>query len=258
MSNILIKVLPLSLFLSLPVFAEDDVQDMSDPLAVYTQLGAGYTDKGINLKVGRSYDTGSASTMAMNVLEIKGIAGEALGWNGEAREDNNDSIDSARFRNVQVSTKNGRGSQVDINYDFNHEFGTASYSFIQASPKFGPFQLFPLAGLGAAFGNNVIGDDGKVISGYSVPGTFLLVGMYSKIEITDKIWFNFNPMWMTTLSGSELYKEYGFEKDDSVLRQEVALSYQFTPVFNVRYFSNWSDKTDFEDGDHRIEFNYQF
>ena len=85
-----------------------------------------------------------------------------------------------------------------------------------------------------------------------------MVGMYTKIEITDKLWLNFNPMWMTTLSGSDLYKEHGFESDDSILRQEVAVSYQFTPVFNVRYFSNWSDKTDFADGDHRIEFNYQF
>ncbi|MGR5253997.1 hypothetical protein ACPV5S_17530 [Vibrio astriarenae] len=35
--------------LSLNVMANEseEVQDMSDPLAVYTQVGAGYTDKGI-------------------------------------------------------------------------------------------------------------------------------------------------------------------------------------------------------------------
>lgn len=34
-----------------------DVQDMSDPLSVYTQAGLGYTDKGLNLKIGQAYDT---------------------------------------------------------------------------------------------------------------------------------------------------------------------------------------------------------
>jgi len=58
--------------MSFMAFAEDDVQDMSDPLAVYTQVGAGYTDKGINLKVGQAYDTGSDLTAGMNVIEVKG------------------------------------------------------------------------------------------------------------------------------------------------------------------------------------------
>ena len=57
----------------------DDVQDMSDPLAVYTQAGVGITNKGINFKVGQAYDTGNPSTMGMNIIEIKGIAGETLG-----------------------------------------------------------------------------------------------------------------------------------------------------------------------------------
>ena len=38
---------------------EKDVQDMSDPLAVYTQVGGGLTDKGANFKFGQTYDTGS-------------------------------------------------------------------------------------------------------------------------------------------------------------------------------------------------------
>ena len=54
--------------------AEKEVQDMSDPLAVYTQAGMGLTDKGINIKVGQTYNSGDPEVMAMNVIEVKGIA----------------------------------------------------------------------------------------------------------------------------------------------------------------------------------------
>ncbi|SEG44232.1 hypothetical protein [Vibrio hangzhouensis] len=232
---------------------DSQVQDMSDPLAVYTQLGGGITDRGLNFKMGQTFDTGSETTMGMNVLEIKGALGETLGF----RDDANDSVDSMRFRRFQADMTNGRGMQIDANYDFNAEAGSLSYSFIQALPKFGPVQFYPLAGVGVAFANNALGDNGEVISGYSVPGTFGLVGTYTKIEITDKIWLNYNPMWMTTLSGSTLYTEAGFNGESSVLAHEVAASYQFTPRFNVRYFANWTEYSQFKDGEHRIEFNYQ-
>ncbi len=68
-----------ALTLSAHAIANDaDVQDMSDPLAVYTQAGLGYTDKGLNLKIGQTYDTGSDTTMGMNVVEVKGFAGDAV------------------------------------------------------------------------------------------------------------------------------------------------------------------------------------
>lgn len=252
------KELTLASVLALTAFGvvaneTEEVQDMSDPLAVYTQLGAGITDRGLNLKVGQTYDTGSDITMGMNVLEIKGAMGDTLGFRDYAT----DSIDSLRFRNFGVDLTNGRGRQVDINYDFDSEMGSASYSFIQALPALGPLQLYPLAGVGASFGNNVVGDNGEVISGYSIPGTFGLVGAYTKITVTDKIWLNYNPMWMSTLSGSDTYKDEGFAGDSSILAHEVAASYQFTPRFNVRYFANWNEHVNFKDGEHRIEFNYQ-
>ncbi|MDF2153546.1 hypothetical protein [Vibrio sp. CAU 1672] len=236
--------------------ADDEVQDMSDPLAIYTQVGGGITDKGLNFKMGKTYDTGKDNVAGMNVLEIKGMGGEALGWHDDENR-RNDSIDSFRLRNFTANLTNGRGAQVDLSYDLNNESGSASYSFIQALPKFGPVQFFPLAGAGVAFGNNVVGDDGQIVSGYSVPGTFALVGTYTKLDLTDRIWLNYNPMYMTTLSGSETYKDYGFENSDSVLAHEFAVSYQISPRFNVRYFANWTENTDFADGDHRIEFNYQ-
>lgn len=236
--------------------ADNEVQDMSDPLAIYTQVGGGITDKGLNLKVGKTYDTGKENVAGMNVLEIKGIAGELLGWHDNPLL-RNDSVDSFRIRNFTANLINGRGSQIDLSYDLNQEFGLASYSLIQALPKFGALQLFPLAGAGVAFGNNVSTHDGQVVSGYSVPGTFVVVGTYAKVELSENIWLNYNPMYMKTLSGSDGYKENGFEGDDSVLAHEFAISYQISPRFNMRYFANWSEHTRFSAGEHRIEFNYQ-
>ncbi|MCW8327449.1 hypothetical protein MD588_01355 [Photobacterium sp. SDRW27] len=250
--------LPILISLSPYAFAEDNIQDMSDPLSVYTQAGLGYTDKGLNVKIGRSYDTGIENTAGMNVFELKGIGGESLGWNGSSRENNNDSPSLIRFRNFQANIKNGQAKQIDINYDLNNEMGTASYSFIQALPQIGPFNFFPLAGVGASFGNNVVGDDGETISGYSIPGTFIVAGTYAKLALTEKIWLNYNPMWKKTLSGSDTYKDHGFEDNNNVLAHEFAASYQINPRFNVRYFANWSENTNFSDGSHRIEFNYQF
>ncbi|GAL25798.1 hypothetical protein JCM19239_4285 [Vibrio variabilis] len=146
---------------------------------------------------------------------------------------------------------------LDAAYDFNQEFGSLSYNIVQATPAFGPVQLYPLIGGGAAFGNNVPSDNGDVVSGYSMPGIFGVVGMYSRIEITDRIWANYNPMWKSTLSGSEVYKENGIAGDSSALFHEVAVSYQFTPRFNLRYFANWHSAGGSSSTDHRVEFNYQ-
>ena len=233
--------------------ASEEVQDMSDPLAVYTQVGAGSTNKGLNFKIGQVFDTGNEETMGMYTFELKGLGGDTLGWENGS----NDSIDSIRLRKANVNVVEGRGMMLDAAYDFNNEFGSLSYNVVQATPAFGPIQLYPLAGAGASFGNNVIGDNGDVVSGYSMPGIFAVVGMYSRIEITDRIWANYNPMWKTTLSGSEVYKENGIAGDSSALFHEVAVSYQFTPRFNLRYFANWHSADGSSNTDHRIEFNYQ-
>lgn len=246
---------------NLSVAKESEVQDMSDPLAVYTQAGFGYTDKGLNLKVGQTYDTGSDTTMGMNVLEIKGIAGEAIGW---GNRDTDDSIDSIRFRNFGVDLTNGRGSQVDMSWDFDTNQGSASYSFIQALPKMGMFNFYPLAGLGVAAGEQLEGTTGgdlneaQVRDRYNMHGTFYVAGMYGKMQITDKIWLNYNPMYLGSISGSSEFKNNGFEQSDSVLAHEFAASYQLNPRANVRYFANWSENVSYSKGDHRVEFNYQF
>ena len=267
------KISPIALLvctLSLAVGAVDaeerEVQDMSDPLAVYTQVGAGATNYGINLKVGQAYDTGDPKTIAMNVLELKGLLGEALGWSGGSQRDNR--LDGLRFRNFGVNIENGRGQQVDFNYSLNEtplaeESGSLSYSLIQALPKMGEVNLYPLAGVGLAFGNNVLDMDDatqtpEVDEGYSIQGAFGLIGMYGKLALTDKLWLNYNPFYLMTLSGSDLYKDnaYGAGEDD-ILTHEFSASYQITPVFNTRYFANWNENLDFTKGEHRVEVNYQ-
>ncbi|EHN68269.1 hypothetical protein [Aliivibrio fischeri] len=248
------------LLISLPLFslsciAEETPQDMSDPLAVYTQAGFGITDKGINLKVGQTYDTGNADTAAMNIIELKGIGGELLNLrNLDDYPSVDDSIDSFRFRNFSANMKNGSGHQIDMSYDVETETLSSSYSIIQALPKMGIFSFFPLAGAGVTIQNDQTG-----VNGYSIPGTFALVGMYAKAQLTDKIWINYNPMYMSALSGSNNYKESAYGNGNSdILTHEFAISYQINPRSNIRYFANWSEYTDISKGDHRIEYNYQF
>lgn len=241
------------------------VQDMSDPLAVYTQAGFGVSNKGLNLKVGQSYETGSDVTMGMNLIEVKGIAGEQVGWSSSTERD--DSIDSVRFRNFTVNTTNGRGKQIDLNYSVEAEQLNASYSFIQALPKLGPVQLYPLAGAGVRIMNGQLqkniehNDESYEIDtsvGYTLPGVYGVVGMYSRITVTDNIWINYSPMWLTTIAGSDAFTEQGFAGNNSIFTHEVSISYQFTPRFNARYYSNWTQDQNYFDGDQRIEVNYQF
>ncbi|GAL18710.1 hypothetical protein JCM19235_2133 [Vibrio maritimus] len=146
-----------AVLLPLITVASEEVQDMSDPLAVYTQVGAGATNKGLNFKVGQVFDTGNEETMGMYIFELKGLGGDTLGWENGS----NDSIDSIRLRKANVNVLEGRGMMLDAAYDFNNEFGSLSYNVVQATPAFGPIQLYPLAGAGASFGNNVIGDNGE-------------------------------------------------------------------------------------------------
>jgi len=163
------------------VKTDTEVQDMSDPLAVYTQAGLGATNLGINVKIGRSYDPGKPNVMAMNVIEIKGLLGDTLGWDNLDREDN--AIDSIRFRNFTVNTTTGRGTQIDFNYSFDQtniadNTGDLSYSLMQALPKIGIVNLYPLAGLGASFGKDTVESDGSIDDGFSFNGTYALLGMY--------------------------------------------------------------------------------
>ncbi|RLA72361.1 MAG: hypothetical protein DRG78_23955, partial [Epsilonproteobacteria bacterium] len=96
------RVLPLIALLTFTtsLIAENNetevLEDMSDPLAVYTRGGLGISNRGINIKMGLEYKSGDANKQNMHVLEIKGIGGEAIGWDGGYARSN--SIDSLRYR----------------------------------------------------------------------------------------------------------------------------------------------------------------
>ena len=129
---------------------------------------------------------------------------------------------------------------------------------MQALPKMGLFTLYPLAGLGASFGKDVVKADSSVDNGYAINGTFALVGLYGKMAITDKVWLNYNPYWFTTLTGTSVYKDHAFGNNNaSLFTHEFAVNYQINPRLNIRYFANWNENVNFGDGEHRLELNYQ-
>ena len=248
------------LTLPLMLLAENNetrtLKDMSDPLAVYTRVGVGITNRGLNIKVGLEYKSNDSDKSSMHVFEVKGIGGEALGWDGNYIRSN--SVDSVRYRNFSVSKSNGRGTQIDVTYDRDSESGVLSYSLLQGLPKWKNFNLYPLAGVGLAYANNALQDDGTIQSGLSIPGVLAVVGMYGKYTINDKVWLNYNPFWTVGLVGSDTFMDHGFEEHSSVLTHEAVVSYKLSPRSNVRYYGNWSQYIDFKDGAHRIEYNYQF
>ena len=256
-----IHLLPLTLLaFTAALMAENnetsDLKDMSDPLAVYTRAGIGVTNKGFNIKIGIQYKSDDSDKNVMNVYEIKGFEGDFIGWDGDYKRSN--SVDSIRYRNFSVDTTNGRGTQIDITYDFHSDAGIASYSLLQGLPKWRNFNIYPLLGLGVSFAKNTIQDDGTIRNSYSIPGALAVVGLYGKYTVNDKIWLNYNPFWSVGLTGTDHFMDHGFEGDSSVLTHEASVGYKLTPRSNIRYYANWSENIDFDDGVHRIEFNYQF
>ena len=227
----------------------EDLQDMSDPTAVYTQLGAGITNEGLNIKFGNTYDTGNDDTMAMNLVEIKGFAADSLGLDG------NDSVNAARFRNFTLDITNGRGAQIDANWNFNNNTGNISYSFIQALPALGSVQFYPLAGVGLTITDSaeIRGQESEIGSvGYALPSSFAVIGTYSKVMLSDKLWLNYNPMYFSTLNDNEFMSDHM-----DGLHHEIAASYQLNPRQNIRLFGNYAATEANDDWDWRIEFNHQ-
>lgn len=252
--KVFFPILFCSAALSLPVWADEsqtDVQDMSDPLAVYTQAGVGMTNNGLNFKLGMTYDTGDPTTLGMNIIELKGLAGDFLHLGG------NDSLDSVRFRNFGLDTQTDWGSQIDVSWDFDQGLGSASYSKIRALPAMGALQLYPLAGVGLTVTDTaeIRGTEIPVGSvGYAIPSSYLVVGSYAKLTITEDIWLNYNPMYVNTLNDNSYMKGImdGWH-------HEVTASYQINPRQNVRLYGNFSD-SDIAGStrDWRLEFNHQF
>lgn len=243
---------------SIPAKQDNELKDMSDLMSIYTQAGIGSTSKGINIKVGRTYDTGDPKTAAMNLVEIKGAGGDVLAWGSSAGATTN-SVDSIRIRNYSVNVTTQIGSQLDIQYDLHADYGILSYSVLTSMiPEIWRFKFYPLVGIGAAVANNLNEIDPQASSGFSIPGVLGALALYAKFTITDKIWLNYNPNWSIALAGSDWFMEHGLGGRDRLYKHEFAASYQINPRLNIRFFNDWTSRESFADGIHRVEFNYQF
>ena len=91
-----------------------ELKGMSDPLAVYTRGGAGVTSRGLNIKVGIQTKGGDSDKSIMNVFEVKGFAGDAIGWDGPYVRSN--SVDSLRYRKIVTSTAETQGKYANTDH----------------------------------------------------------------------------------------------------------------------------------------------
>jgi len=237
---------------------ENEVQDMSDPLAVFTQLGASYGTNGINLKLGKTLDTKSATDMSMILVEVKGLYGEHMKNEGSSAlhpEAANDGISELRFRKFDVDMTNGRGLSMDFIHNFDTNSGTASLGMIQALPKIGIWQAFPIIAAGVEYNDGSQRSETNESSGLHSDFVFASFTLYNKFQITETIWANYNPVYSQAIFGDDHYTDN--LKGSNGLSHEFALSWQMTPKQNFRLWYNAS-QNQFEDGDFRLEYNQQF
>ncbi len=96
-------------------------------------------------------------------------------------------------------------------------------------------------------------DDSLGSIGYAIPSSYVVVGTYAKVDVTDKIWLNYNPMYISTLNKNKNMSDLldGFH-------HEAAVSYKLNDRQTIRTFANWDHNTQFKNGDFRLEFNHQF
>lgn len=245
--------------ISQAIAADDtETQDMSDPLAVYTQLGASYGTNGINLKLGKTLDTGSATDMSMFLFEVKGIYGEHMKHQGSSSltpESANNGISELRFRKFDVDMTNGRGISMDVIHNFDTNSGTASLGMIQALPKVGIWQAFPIIAAGVEYNDGSKHSATNEASGLHSDFVFASFTLYNKFQLTDTIWANYNPIYTQAVFGDVHYTEN--LKGSNGLTHEFILSWQMTPTQNFRLWYNAS-QNQFADGDFRLEYNQQF
>lgn len=251
-------------FLTVPLFStaafakEQEVQDMSDPLAVYTQVGGSYGTNGINFKLGKTLDTGSPTDMSMILFEVKSMLGEHTKDEGSSAMNPdmaNDGISELRFRKFDVDMTNGRGISMDVIHNFDSNSGTASIGMIQALPKVGFWQAFPIIAAGVQYNDGSMHAADGESTGLHSDFAFASFTLYNKFQLTDTIWANYNPVYTQAIFGDQLYTDNLRGSDG--LTHEFVLSWQMTPKQNFRLWYN-TTQNNFSDGDFRLEYNQQF
>ncbi|GAB7220368.1 hypothetical protein [Vibrio comitans] len=220
--------------------------DATDTSSIAT--GIGFDNYGMSLKL--QYDTDSQQSQSKSIVDIKGIAGDSLGWSGSSQRD--DSIDSVRARYFSTNHASNFGQYVDANYDVEIQTlnvsGNVTYLYQQ-----GPFEVMPYAGAGLTIQNGAYG-----VAGYELPGSFVQVGVYAKLSIIEGLTFTYNPEFRSTLGGSDDYVDHHYTGDSTVFNNEVRLAYQITSQWDVQYHGEWNSHQDYADATRGVEVNYHF
>lgn len=224
---------------SLNLFAQDvekeETADMSDPMAIYTMLGGSYGSEGADFKFMSTLESD-------NPTGGKAIVGEAKGGlkDGEFFSD-------YRLRLFEADFKTGRGSSLDLMYNTESESGSITKGIMQMVPVTEKFTLYPILGAGIAFNQHEH-------AGINVPGAFLNFTLYSKYQLTEKIWLNYNPSYNHGIYGADIFKDN--LKGEEGLNHEFIASYQINPVSNVRAYYN-VNQANLDEGVWKLEYNRQ-
>lgn len=80
--------------------------DMSDPMAIYTNVGGSYGSNGVNLKLMKEVESKNENEIAAIIAEVKN------GYNG-----NSDTFTDFRLRHFSVDSSTGIGTNIDFNYN---------------------------------------------------------------------------------------------------------------------------------------------
>ncbi|GEM81316.1 hypothetical protein [Vibrio superstes] len=221
--------------------------------------GIGFDNYGASVKV--QIDDQTEAHQTKGILEVKGIAGDSLGWSGSNERD--DSIDSVRARYFNTDKASNFGSYVDTEYDVEQEKLDLSAN-ITWRYQFNRLEILPYAGVGLTILNGEIpleehgiaADDH--VTGYTLPGTYGQIGAYAKVNILDNLDFMYNPEWRSTLGGAAAYTNGYYNGDDTQFTNEIRLTYRITTNFDVQYHEEWDSEQDYSDATRGFEFNYKF
>ncbi len=230
---------------------EKEVQDMSDPMAIYTSGGISYGTNGLNLKMMKTLDTGSKTDLSAIIVEIKDMD---FADDGDVRHgtERSSAPSNLRLRKFDVDMTTGRGISYDIMHNTDKDAGMLSVGVMQALPINSFWTAYPILGAGVWYA-----EDEQ--NGIDVPGVTLNLTMYNKFTVTDKIWLNWNLTYAEGIFGKEEFKDDRNSASDSLVHEFIA-SYQIDPRNNLRLWHNTSqDKMNEDDtGETRLEFNHQF
>ncbi|MEZ9553172.1 hypothetical protein AB4343_18465 [Vibrio breoganii] len=208
------KYLFMSLFISLPLYAESKEMDFevaveefteatietkpidfADPTAAYSSVQLGYTSEGL--------DAGFGYARSLND-----------NWAGLIFAQSLDSFDAYRFRAAALSTNFGSGIMADYLYDDKNDVHTVVLNALQVLPLHERLLIAPVLGAGIITGEG--------LNDY-VP--IAMAQVYSVFKFNDELSMMIAPIYTTSLSDKNL--------KINTLDWEGNLSYRLTDSQNI-------------------------